>query len=436
MKESEKRMKDAKCNQFSEEVQDIVDRMPTRWCLWVAGVVFLIVTLMITAGFVIKYPDTVSGAIVVRREESSVRLMSASTGRIHLLRANHSQVAAGEVIAYIENGATYRDFHRMERICQTPLEQVLQENVPDRLTVGELSTAYNNFVLAYRDYVQLCHTGQYAAMRQSLQSQIHSDSEVMEMLHRQQKIYSEMTAYNQHVLENDSLLHAAGALSGEQTEEQRQVLRQARMSQLELNNSQLQRASEIGKNRIELARVDMDEQEKRATSYHTLQQTFNELSNAVRVWKERYLITAPVFGYLEYLGFWEQNMYVVSSRELFSISPRRKGCYGEMQIAVVGAGKVEPKQAVNVKLYNFPYDEFGFVRGEVKSISRMAGQSETGEGQVLTYRVVVGFPDGIRTNYGKTLPLGDEATGQADIIVKKRRLIQRLFDNLKSKENK
>ena len=62
-------MKNIIDNPFSEEVQDIVDRMPTRWCWWVAGVVFLIVALMITAGFVIKYPDTVSGAIVVRREE-------------------------------------------------------------------------------------------------------------------------------------------------------------------------------------------------------------------------------------------------------------------------------------------------------------------------------------------------------------------------------
>ena len=50
-----------------------------------------------------------------------------------------------------------------------------------------------------------------------------------------------------------------------------------------------------------------------------------------------------------------------------------------------------------------------------------------------TYLVTIRFPDGTVTNYGKRLDIKFEAKGIVDVITKKKRLIERLFDNLKSK---
>lgn len=44
----------------SEEVTDIIDRMPTGWTRLVVGIVSVIMGTALTLGFVIKYPDTVS----------------------------------------------------------------------------------------------------------------------------------------------------------------------------------------------------------------------------------------------------------------------------------------------------------------------------------------------------------------------------------------
>ena len=52
------------------------------------------------------------------------------------------------------------------------------------------------------------------------------------------------------------------------------------------------------------------------------------------------------------------------------------------------------------------------------------------------YLVLVKFPHGLVTNFGKKLTVNFEAKGQADIITKPKRLIERLFDNLKSKSQK
>ena len=66
----------------------------------------------------------------------------------------------------------------------------------------------------------------------------------------------------------------------------------------------------------------------------------------------------------------------------------------------------------------------------------MTNKLKTQNGDVDAYLVVVAFPDGLKTNFGKTLPLDFESKGTAEIITKRKRLIERLFDNLKSKGEK
>ncbi len=109
---------------------------------------------------------------------------------------------------------------------------------------------------------------------------------------------------------------------------------------------------------------------------------------------------------------------------------------GEVVISSHGAGKVEVGQSANVKVNNFPYDEYGLLKGGVSSISRLTNTTSTAEGVTDTYQTILSFPDGAITNFGKELPLDFETKGTAEIITKRKRLIERLFDNLKSKGEK
>jgi hypothetical protein len=76
------------------------------------------------------------------------------------------------------------------------------------------------------------------------------------------------------------------------------------------------------------------------------------------------------------------------------------------------------------------------MKGMVKSVSRITNKLRTQQGDVDAYLVLISFPDGTVTNFGKTLPLDFESKGTAEIITKRKRLIERLFDNLKAKGEK
>ena len=83
-------MENAKDNleERSEEIQDIIERMPTHWAMWTALVTGCLMGVVILLGFLIKYPDVVTGQVSITAEKAPVRLVSGATGRIRLLQAN------------------------------------------------------------------------------------------------------------------------------------------------------------------------------------------------------------------------------------------------------------------------------------------------------------------------------------------------------------
>lgn len=102
-------------DEYSEEVRDIVDRMPTHWCRHTALIMLVVIIVFFTLSFVIKYPDTVDGQISVTGSEAPIRLVAKMSGRLHLLEQQDSFINIGTPIAYIENGAIYTDIVKLKK---------------------------------------------------------------------------------------------------------------------------------------------------------------------------------------------------------------------------------------------------------------------------------------------------------------------------------
>jgi len=87
---------------------------------------------------------------------------------------------------------------------------------------------------------------------------------------------------------------------------------------------------------------------------------------------------------------------------------------------------------VIIKLDNYPYIEYGSITGKVKTISGISSTMNLSGGQnISTYLILIDLPEMLTTNYGMKLDFRYEIRGVADILTKKRKLLMRLFDNLK-----
>lgn len=421
----------------SEEVQAIIERMPTDWTRWIAICVGVLIATVLLLGFVIKYPDTVDGRISVTAVTAPVRLVANANGRIILLQPNNSFIEENTVISYIENGADYKHILWVDSLLVSRLaSENLVSRLPDSLLLGEASSAYNAFMLAYLQYERLAGSLIYTTMLQNLQGKIRSDRLVVENLNDELKLKTHILMDSREQLQKDSLLFAKKVISEYDYLKQRATHLALKEACLSLQSSVFMKLSEISQSELEMQRIRSEESENKEKAYSELITQKNALANAIRQWKEHYLQYSPAAGELEYLGFWRDNSFIRTGQELFSVIPDRNNILGEVLIPSYGAGKVEVGQTVNVKIDNYPYDEYGLLKGIVKSVSRITNKVDTANGTSDSYLAVISFPEGTVTNFGKLLPLDFETKGTAEIITRRKRLIERLFDNLKAKTEK
>ena len=418
----------------SEEVQSIIDRMPTYWVKWVALCVGVLMGILILLGFLIQYPDTVDGQISVTGNIAPVRLVANSNGRIYLLARDKSVVEKGSVISYIESGANYKHILLTEVLLkEIDLSKTDRIVLPDTLILGDVSSAYNSFVLSFMQYKRIATSDIYETMQRNLRDQITSDEAVIANVDRELRLKKQVLETSKNQLSKDSVLLSIKGISEQDYQRQHATHLSLQEAELSLQSNRLMKQSEINRNKLEIQRIRLEESENHEKAISEYLTRKNELSNAVNLWKERYLQYAPIDGELEYLGFWRDNSFIQSGQELFSIIPDKNNILGEVMIPSFGAGKVEAGQTANVKINNYPYDEYGLLKGTVKSVSRITNKVQTQSGTGDAYLVVVSFPDGTITNFGKLLPLDFESKGTAEIITKRKRLLERLFDNLKAK---
>jgi len=421
----------------SEEVQSIIDRMPTHWAKYVSLITTFLISLIIISGFLISYPDTVDGQISVTSSIAPVRIVTNTSGRLHLLKENKSLLKAGDVIAYIESGAKYEDILLIDSLLKRYEHD--PENVgmlPFSIESGDLATAWSSFVMACTEYKRIKNSDIYSTMRQILNRQILSDKSAVKNMDEVLSLKKQIMFGSAEQLEKDEKLLSILAITEDQFAEKLQLHLSKEESYVNLQGSIQAKNSDINKNTLEIQRIVLEEKETKEKAMSDLLSATNNLTNMVRLWKEKYLLTTYLDGELEYMGFWRENSVVSSGQEIFIIIPQDNDIVGEVMIPSVGAGKVEVGQTANVKINKFPYDEYGLLKGRVETISRISNKIETREGMVEAYQVIISFPDGFKSNYGIYLPLDFESKGTVEIITKPKRLIARLFDNLKAKTDK
>lgn len=94
---------------------------------------------------------------------------------------------------------------------------------------------------------------------------------------------------------------------------------------------------------------------------------------------------------------------------------------GKVLLPMEGSGKVEVGQRVIIRLSAFPEHEFGFIKGEVASISPVPDSKNR-------YVLEILLTNGLETTYGKELPPIKTMTGTATIVTKERSLLKRLLN--------
>jgi HlyD family secretion protein len=191
-------------------------------------------------------------------------------------------------------------------------------------------------------------------------------------------------------------------------------------SNIELANNRLKEAG-VQK---EIVTLESELRENQYEKERSLQESLLNLTAEIATWENRYVLKAPVDGKVSFSKVWTENQPVSDGDLIMTVIPENQGMIiGKLRLPMGGAGKVREGQQVVIKLDNYPYLEFGLLRGTVKSIAGAPDES--------LYRVQVSLQDSLRTSYGKTVDFRQEMQGQAEIITENLTLLTRLMNPIR-----
>lgn len=209
----------------------------------------------------------------------------------------------------------------------------------------------------------------YDKQENSLSSILSEQQIALKTLKEKEDLSSKTLKLTQKFLERDSILLAKKIISQaefEQTmgsilnsEDQfKSSLRNTGSIREQINNTENSiQQNRIVKNEKEL-QLDLD-----------VITSFNNLLDKINLWEKQYLIKSPMKGKVQFLKFWNENQFVQMGEPIFSIVPNNTDVLGHVSLPVAGAGKVKIGQEAIVKLADYPYMEYGYIKAKVTNIA-------------------------------------------------------------------
>lgn len=421
----------------SEEVRDIIDRMPGRTGWLFAVLITCIAGSILLFGLKIEYPEKVSGPVTITARQAPVRLVANNPGRLNLIVSNNDSVEKNELIGYLENPAKVSDILLMEKFLnETPVDSIISSaEMPSAckfLSMGDLSTYYFNFLGNVEKASQYLNGKPFEKKEENLNTLLKSQMRLLSFNQNQLRIKRSTLSLARKSIHRDSVLFRSSAIAEQDID--RSSINYYNILQvtqeMEEENASLRIQIDDTRHKLEMLKLEKEEADQKIRM--DIFSTYNELQAAIRRWKLAYAFISPIDGTLEYLNFWRDNDFISAGTEVFSILPADNPVIGQVYLPSQGAGKVTPGQDVIIKLDNYPYIEYGSITGKVKNISGLTSNiGVAGNQNISTYLIMVELPELLKTNYGVNLDFRFEIRGMADILTKRRKLIERLFDNLK-----
>jgi len=353
---------------YTRENHDMLGN-PPHWLIHTGSyVVYGLIAFLITGSVLFSYPDMVKQNITIN-DMTNVEWITANTsGTIDCFFVeNESRVEAGDTVGILKNTAALEDVKEFCRLL-TKVEWYYRTNDPSELQeypfnliMGEMTGAYEQFTQA----VRTCMIAQEFAL------------------------YPEKKKYLQEELN----------ILGQSPE----------TSELSLL-----------KMKRELFELEMEYKMEMARNRKMLELAYENMVNQLQAWENKYLIKAKNQGTVIWGKSWSIGKLVNEGDTICSVMAGREGHpVGHIRLSQNEVAEIAPGNKVNIELAQYPAHTYGYLVGEVNSVSYVPYNR--------SYAVEIALPADLMTTARKQIGYEVGLSGNAEIITSSRSILNRIF---------
>ena len=408
----------------SEEVQEILTRVPHWMIRWGSVVVLIIVLSLFFVSWLVKYPDVITTQIVITTNTPPEKLVAKVSGKIEAILVNDkATVYENTPLAVIENSANYKDVFLLKSMVDTIA--IDKNKFPfEKLKMAQLGEVESYFAVFQKESIADDLNAKLQPYQVEGTAQSYESIELKERL----RLLESQRSNNQAelVLQKSDLdrhegLFKKGIIATQELEKHKLTYLQVERNYKSLLSTISQLKSAINELNKNSKTTRINESKENVNLERNVIQSFYGLKKAIRDWELNYVLRSSIEGKVSFLQLWAPNQTVNAGDNVFAVIPtNEKGYIGKVKAPAQNSGKIKINQLVNIRLANYPDREFGIIKGSIKAISLTPDK----DGNVL---IDVSLPKGLKTSYQKPIVFQQEMSGTADIITEDLRLLERLL---------
>jgi multidrug resistance efflux pump len=415
-------------NSRSESIQDIIGTNPPAIVRWGNTFMFIICVTLISLCWVIKYPDTILSQVTIKTSVNPKPVTAKLDGKlIKLLIKDGDIVKRGQHLGYVEALANVEDIEALESnlakidslLIHGQWDVIKNINFIKFNRFGEIQSSFETFFISLQTLQAYWNGSIITGKKQLIQNEIKTISNLnLNLVEQEREVKKDLKLAEDEYKTNLNLFFDnVIALAELQKIESKYISKKLLYKQLQSNilnnnNNQFSTTKQL---------VDINdniEQEKL-----NFMKQLNILKNDISNWKHQYILSASDNGKISFAGSIEEYQAVSKGQDLFYVMPENIYYLGEINLDQYNLGKVESGQTVIIKLKSYPFEEYGVVKGIIENISEIDVNKQ--------YLVKVKLPEGITTNLKKKLKFRFGMLGDAEIITKNTKVIDKLIYKLK-----
>lgn len=394
------------------------------------GLFLLLIVLVLGLSWLIEYPDEITGEVTVSTSESPIELTNQLHVQLkHLAVKDGQQVSKNQVLAQFDNQANTEDI----RLAETYLYQLVnRDKTTQRLLptssismqLGTFQGSWTNLQTLISEWNSLLTSNIANEQMATIKREIHYRKQLQSIADKKIQLSENEYALIAEELLASERLSEQHALSKQAINQEKRSKTQAMQTVQSHKEQYVQNLIELNSLQEQLLQLKLEKQQQERAQISSIEMAIAKLQNDFIAWRKDAVWIAPCTGKIVFNKHLQLNKFYGTNEASIVLVPNGNTYTAIAKIASAGAGKVKMNQKAYIELVDYPKFEYGMLEGVVKKITQIDKEGK--------YEVEIVLPKQLITTYQKTVPMKAQLKGRVKIITKKKRLLERIFENLTS----
>ncbi|NJM79103.1 MAG: HlyD family secretion protein, partial [Flavobacterium sp.] len=297
----------------SEQVQEILTKVPHWMIRWGNLVILIILGLVLLFSYFIKYPDINTAQITVTTAIPPEKLVARTSGRIEVILVEDNQIVSKNTpLAVIENTSNFKDVFALKNIVDSI--NIATTAFPfEKLQFAQLGDIENTYAVFQKEYIANDLQKKLKPYLVESNAQGYEASQLSErlsLLESQKSINQSELELQKSDLDRYEKLYKNGVIASQEFEKQKLSYLQSQKNYKNLLSSISQLKSSLNDLNRNSKTTAINSTKDAINLERNVLQSFYQLKKAIKDWELSYVLRTSMEGRVSFLQLWSANQTV------------------------------------------------------------------------------------------------------------------------------